>query len=47
MQRSARRNEIDVLDCYHPDFKTPLFAPSPGVEYVSDERCTGYRLISP
>lgn len=45
-ERKAK--QIDVLDCYHPDFKTPMpFALGPGVEYVSDERCTGYRLISP
>lgn len=38
---------IDVLDCYHPDFKTPMpFAPAPGVEYVSDATCTGYRLLT-
>jgi hypothetical protein len=39
--------QVDVLDCYHPDFKTPMpFAPAPGVEFVSDATCTGYRLIA-
>jgi len=39
--------QVDVLDCYHPDFKTPMpFAPAPGVEYVSDATCTGYRLLT-
>ena len=36
---------IDVLSCYHKDFKTPMpFAPAPGVEYVVDASCNGYRL---
>ena len=39
---------IDVLDCYHPDFKEPMpFAVSPGVEYVTSKDCTGYRVITP
>lgn len=39
---------MDVLDCYHPDFKTPMtFAPAPGAEFVSDGACTGYRLLAP
>jgi len=39
---------IDVLDCYHPDFKEPMpFAVSPGVEYVTSKDCTGYRVIAP
>jgi hypothetical protein len=50
---SARCNDtkakpIDVLDCYHPDFKEPMpFGPAPGVEYVVEARCTGYRLVPP
>lgn len=38
---------IEVLDCFHPDFKEPMpFAVAPGVEYVTSKDCTGYRLIS-
>lgn len=38
---------VDVLDCYHPDFKTPMpFGPAPGVEYAVDATCNGYRLIA-
>jgi hypothetical protein len=37
---------IEVLDCYHKDFKTPMpFGPSPGIEYVVDASCNGYRLV--
>ncbi|HVK84413.1 MAG TPA: hypothetical protein VM513_09920 [Kofleriaceae bacterium] len=44
----TRAKKLDVLDCYHPDFKEPMpFGPAPGVEYVSDATCTGYRLIAP
>lgn len=40
--------EIDVLDCFHPDFQTPMpFAAAPGVEYVEDASCKGYRLATP
>jgi hypothetical protein len=43
-----KAKQVEVLDCYHPDFKTPMpFAPAPGVEYVHDASCNGYRLISP
>ncbi|HEU0036171.1 MAG TPA: hypothetical protein VFQ53_36410 [Kofleriaceae bacterium] len=39
---------IEVLDCYHPDFKEPMpFGPAPGVEYVASSSCTGYRLVAP
>jgi hypothetical protein len=39
---------IDVLDCYHPDFKEPMpFGPAPGIEYAVDASCNGYRLIAP
>jgi hypothetical protein len=39
---------IDVLDCFHPDFATPMtFGPSPGVEYVVDATCNGFRLVAP
>ena len=39
--------KLDVLDCYHPDFKEPMpFGPAPGIEYAVDEHCNGYRLIA-
>ena len=42
----TKAKPIEVLDCYHPDFKTPMpFGPSPGVEYVVDDSCNGYRLV--
>jgi hypothetical protein len=38
---------VDVLDCYHPDFKEPMpFGEGQGVEYVVEPKCTGYRLIA-
>jgi hypothetical protein len=40
--------ELDALDCFHPDFKEPMpFGPAPGIEYVVDDHCTGYRRIAP
>lgn len=43
----AKPKPADVLDCYHPDFKEPMpFGPEPGVEYVDEPKCTGYRVIS-
>lgn len=37
---------IEVLNCYHADFKTPMpFGPAPGIEYVVDDTCNGYRLV--
>lgn len=39
---------IDVLNCYHADFKTPMpFGPAPGIEYVVDASCNGYRKVAP
>lgn len=44
----AKAPKRDVLDCYHPDYKEPMpFGPAPGVEYVVDASCTGYRVIAP
>lgn len=41
----AKAKPIDILDCYHPDFKEPMpFGPAPGIEYVVDATCSGYRL---
>ncbi len=43
----AKAPELDVLDCYHPDFQTPMpFGPAPGVEYVEEPACKGYRLAT-
>jgi hypothetical protein len=42
----SKAKPIEVLDCYHKDFKTPMpFGPAPGVEYVVDASCNGYRLV--
>lgn len=44
----AKAPPLDVLDCYHPDFTAPMpFGVSPGVEYVVDATCNGYRLAAP
>jgi hypothetical protein len=38
----------EVLNCYHPDFKAPMsFAPAPGIQYVVEPGCTGFRLRKP
>jgi hypothetical protein len=43
----TKAKKIDVLNCYHPDFKSPMtFGPAPGIEYVTSDSCTGYRLLS-
>lgn len=35
---------LDVLDCFHPDFSSPMtFAAAPGVEYSAT--CNGYRRL--
>lgn len=42
----TKAKKIDVLACYHPDFKAPMtFGAEPGIEYVANDSCTGYRLI--
>jgi hypothetical protein len=42
----SKAKPIEVLDCYHPDFKTPMpFGRAPGVEYIVDASCNGYRLV--
>lgn len=42
-----KAKSVDVLDCYHPDFKEPMpFGEGQGVEYVVDPTCNGYRLIA-
>ena len=44
----TKAKPIEVLDCYHPDFKEPMpFGPAPGIEYAVDATCNGYRLIAP
>jgi hypothetical protein len=41
----TKAKPIDVLNCYHPDFKSPMsFAPAPGIEYVVEPGCSGFRL---
>jgi hypothetical protein len=35
---------LDVLDCFHPDFKEPMtFGAAPGVEYAAS--CPGYQRL--
>lgn len=44
----AKAPKVDVLDCYHPDFKEPMpFGKDRAVEYVVAADCTGYRLAAP
>ncbi len=43
----TKAKPIDVLNCYHPDFKSPMsFAPAPGIEYVVEPGCSGFRIRS-
>ena len=38
--------KIEVLNCYHPDFKSPMsFGAAPGVEFATVDGCNGYRSI--
>jgi hypothetical protein len=40
--------KIDVLSCYHPDFKSPMsFGAAPGIEFAGVDGCNGYRFIAP
>jgi hypothetical protein len=40
--------KVDVLDCYHPDFAAPMsFGAEPGIEFVAEAKCSGYRRIAP
>jgi len=42
----TKAKKLDVLDCFHPDFKEPMtFGPAPGIEFVTSDSCNGYRLI--
>jgi hypothetical protein len=44
----TKAKPIEVLDCFHPDFKAPMpFGHAPGIEYVVDGSCNGYRLRTP
>ena len=37
---------LEVLDCFVPDFASPMtFAPAPGVEFSA--RCNGYQRLPP
>jgi hypothetical protein len=41
-----KAKKVDVLNCFHPDFKSPMtFGAAPGIEYVIDDKCNGYRLL--
>ena len=45
---AAKAPPVEILDCYHRDFATPMpFAAAPGIEYVVDATCNGYRLARP
>jgi hypothetical protein len=40
--------QLDVLDCFHPDFKAPMtFGAAPGVEYLVTDACSGYVRVAP
>ena len=42
----AKAKQVEVLDCYHKDFKEPMpFGAAPGVEYTVGPGCNGYRLV--
>lgn len=42
----SKATPVEILDCYHPDFATPMpFGHAPGIEYVVDATCNGYRLV--
>jgi len=44
----TKAKKIDVLNCFHPDFKTPMtFGHEPGIEFVTSDKCNGYRSIAP
>jgi hypothetical protein len=44
----VKAKPIEVLSCFHPDFKTPMpFGHAPGIEYIVDGACSGYRLLAP
>ena len=42
----AKAKPIEVLDYFHPDFAAPMpFGHAPGIEYVVDASCNGYRVV--
>jgi hypothetical protein len=44
----TKARPIEVLDCFHKDFKEPMpSGPAPGIEYVVGPGCTGYRVVTP
>ncbi|MGE3454927.1 MAG: hypothetical protein AB7O24_07445 [Kofleriaceae bacterium] len=44
----AKAKPIEILDCYHPDYEAPMpFGRAPGLEYVVEPSCNGYRVITP
>jgi hypothetical protein len=39
-----KKISIEALDCFVPNFKEPMpFGPAPGIEYVADGACAGFR----
>ncbi len=47
-KKKPAKIRVDALDCFHADFKEPMpFGPLPGIEYVADGPCAGYRAIAP
>lgn len=47
-KKKPAKVRVDALDCFHADFKEPMpFGSLPGIEYVADGACAGYRLIAP
>jgi hypothetical protein len=42
--KARKAPTLDVLDCYHPDFTSPMtFALAPGVEFAAS--CNGYQRL--
>lgn len=40
-----KKISIEALDCFVPNFKEPMpFGPAPGIEFVADGACAGYRV---
>ncbi len=45
-KKKPAKVRVDALDCFHADFKEPMpFGPLPGIEYVADGACAGYRVM--
>jgi hypothetical protein len=47
-KKKSTKKKLEALDCFHADFKEPMpFGVMPGIVYVADGACAGYRSISP